>query len=281
MPDLAQQLADAAAKPLVEWMGFLHPAQARLVRRRFSGPARVRGPAGTGKSVVMLHRAAWLAETRPGRVLVTSYVRTLPHHQRAVYERISPHTVDRVDFLGVHEVAERLLADAGNNVYRHQGRIDAAFDAAWEQVGRCSGLAELESKWYWRQEIDSVIKGRGLAHEADYEALTRLGRAVWRGVEVFRPDGMSLPPAFGRDGFEMRADGTFIQQDIGPADGIVQVPGRWTSLGPARVAAFFDGTRPDYSFEVLEVDDSVLRRRRDPQPPHADRYRSASGMDEA
>jgi hypothetical protein len=55
------------------------------------------------------------------------------------------------------------------------------------------------------------------------------------GVEVFRPDGVSLPPAFGRDGFEMRADGTFIQQGIGPADGIVQVPGRWTSLGPAEI----------------------------------------------
>jgi hypothetical protein len=91
---------------------------------------------------------------------------------------------------------------------------------------------------------------------------------------------VSLPPAFGRDGCEMRADGIFIQQDIGPADGIVQVPGRWTSLGPARVTAFFDGARPDYSFEVLEVDDSVLRRRRDQQPPRVDRYRSASGMDE-
>lgn len=101
------------------------------------------------------------------------------------------------------------------------------------------------------------------------------------GVEVFRPDGASLPPAFGRDGFEMRTDGTFVQEDIGPADGIVQVPGRWTLLGPARVAAFFDGARPDYSFEVLEVDDAVLRRRLDPLPPRADRYRSASGMDEA
>lgn len=101
------------------------------------------------------------------------------------------------------------------------------------------------------------------------------------GVEVFRPDGVSLPPAFGREGFEMRADGTFIQDDIGPADGIVRVPGRWTSLGPARVAAFFDGARPDYSFDVLDVDDSVLRRRQDPRPPYANRYRSAPGMDEA
>ncbi|MDQ2882826.1 MAG: AAA family ATPase [Actinomycetota bacterium] len=195
VPDLAQQLADAATAPLVEWMGFLHPAQARLVRRRFSGPARVRGAAGTGKSVVMLHRAAWLTTTRPGRVLVTSYVRTLPHHQRAVYERLSPHTVDRVDFLGVHELAERLLADAGITMNRHKGRIDAAFDAAWEHVGRCSGLTELASKQYWHDEIDSVVKGRGLAHVGDYEALTRLGRAVrlggrerhavWRLLEAY------------------------------------------------------------------------------------------------
>src|SRR4051794_31555589 len=72
VPDLAEQLAKAASAPLVKWMGVLHPGQTRLVRRSYTGPARVRGPAGTGKSVVMLHRAAWLAETRPGRILVTS-----------------------------------------------------------------------------------------------------------------------------------------------------------------------------------------------------------------
>jgi len=58
VPGLAEQLAKAASAPLVEWMGFLHPGQTRLVRRSYTGPARVRGPAGTGKSVVMLHRAA-------------------------------------------------------------------------------------------------------------------------------------------------------------------------------------------------------------------------------
>lgn len=77
--DLEAELARAAAQPMVEWMGFLHPSQARLVRRCFNGPARVRGPAGTGKTVVMLHRAAWLATIRPGRILVTSFVRTLIH----------------------------------------------------------------------------------------------------------------------------------------------------------------------------------------------------------
>ena len=54
----------------------------------------------------MLHRAAWLTESTPGRILVTSFVRTLPIHQRAVYEQLSPTTVDRVDFLGLHAVAK-------------------------------------------------------------------------------------------------------------------------------------------------------------------------------
>ncbi len=49
---------EAATGPMQDWMGFLHPSQARLVRRCFNGPARVRGPAGTGKTVVLLHRAA-------------------------------------------------------------------------------------------------------------------------------------------------------------------------------------------------------------------------------
>lgn len=49
----------------------------------------------------------------------------------------------------------------------------------------------------------------------------------------------------------------------------------------SRHSSTFDGARPDYSFRVLDINDSVLLRRLDPQPPHAIRYRSAAGMDEA
>jgi superfamily I DNA/RNA helicase len=126
----------------------------------------------------MLHRAAWLAETRPGRILVTSLVRTLPVHQQAVYEQLSPGTVDRVDFLGLHAVAKKVLADAGRqmNVVGH--RIDAAFDAAWSRTGAASPLAGIAAPRYWRQEIDFVIKGRGLRRFVEYEALPRRGRSI-------------------------------------------------------------------------------------------------------
>lgn len=178
VPDLAEQLAKAAAGPLVEWMGFLHPGQARLVRRSFAGPARVRGATGTGKSVVMLHRAAWLAETRPGRVLVTSFVRTLPRHQRAVYEQLSQHTLDKVDFLGVHEVARQLLREAGQRLTVRQERIEAAFDTAWTTVGALGRLAVIADRRYWREEIDYVIKGRGLRTFVEYDGLDRRGRSI-------------------------------------------------------------------------------------------------------
>jgi hypothetical protein len=80
-------------------------------------------------------------------------------------------------------------------------------------------------------------------------------------VQVFRREGFSFPVSFARDGFRMFADGTFLQEDIGPADGIVTVPGRWSSRIRGRVAARFGGARPDYDFEVVDVDDDVLRIR--------------------
>lgn len=84
------------------------------------------------------------------------------------------------------------------------------------------------------------------------------------GVEVYRPDGFVFPPAFGRDGFEMARDGGFLQQDIGPADGVVDVRGRWAQTGPGRVSVSFpDGHRAGYSFAIVMVDEAVLRIRRE------------------
>ena len=51
--------------PLEKWRVFLHPSQRRLVERHWNGPVRVLGGAGTGKTVVAMHRAKWLAERWP------------------------------------------------------------------------------------------------------------------------------------------------------------------------------------------------------------------------
>jgi hypothetical protein len=101
--ELEQAALEAAMRaPLEDWMVFLHPRQADFARRRFSGPALLRGAAGTGKTVVALHRLAYLAERRTGSLLFLSYVKTLPAVQRAAYERLSPRTVGRVHFASLH-----------------------------------------------------------------------------------------------------------------------------------------------------------------------------------
>lgn len=176
--ELADHLTQAATGPMQDWMGFLHPAQARLVRRCFNGPARVRGAAGTGKTVVLLHRAAWLATVRTGRILVTSFVRTLPRQLGTVYSRLSPDTTHKVDFLAVHALARSLLSQNGQHLTVRQHQVDRAYTRAWERAGENTVLADLAPARYWRDEIDHVIKGRGLRELADYEAVERRGRTL-------------------------------------------------------------------------------------------------------
>lgn len=189
-------MASVLAEPIEAWMSFLHPQQARLVRRTFPGPSRIRGPAGTGKTVVGLHRAAHLARIKPGRVLVTTFVRTLPSVMEQLLVRMAPDVVDRIECVGVHSFALRLLQERGVTVRLDSKRSDEAFEAAWTAAG--SGLAGSASKLdrrYWRDEIDHVLKGRGITTFAEYADLPRLGRqhrltppgrrAVWRLYEAY------------------------------------------------------------------------------------------------
>ncbi|HEY2279224.1 MAG TPA: 3'-5' exonuclease [Streptosporangiaceae bacterium] len=175
--ELWQAVGEAAARePIESWMTWLHPLQAKQVSREFSGPSRIRGGAGTGKTVLALHRANYLA-SRGRRVLFTSYVRTLPAVYEALFARLAPARHDQVTFLPVHALASRWLRD-----HPRQGRLDdqearACFDQAWESADERSSLLELgRDKKYWRDEINVVIKGRGLVEFGDYARLARVGR---------------------------------------------------------------------------------------------------------
>jgi hypothetical protein len=161
------------AQPIEAWMSFLHPTQANLVARSFSGPSRVRGAAGTGKTVVALHRAAHLARSGQGRVLVTTFVRTLPAVMQSLLERLAPDIVDRVEFRGVHQFALDVARRRGLQVDLQVDRAERIFETVWG----ASAVRGIEpSKRYWREEIDSVIRGRGLTSFEDYATLARAGR---------------------------------------------------------------------------------------------------------
>jgi hypothetical protein len=82
-------------------------------------------------------------------------------------------------------------------------------------------------------------------------------------IEFYRPEDFDFPPAFGRDGLELRPDGVFIQDDIGPADEIIRTRGHWTAQGHDRIEVRFGGAREDFAFTVVGVDDSLLRIRKE------------------
>lgn len=184
------------ASPIEEWMSFLHPVQAKLVRRSFNGPSRIRGAAGTGKTVVGLHRAAYLARTRPGRVLVTTFIRTLPDVLEQMLGRMAPDVAGRVEFSGVHEFARRVLDERGVDVRVRPAQVDETFHSAWEACGAEAALGgSARQAHYWKDEIAHVIKGRGLTRFDLYAELARTGRryplsvdqrrAVWRLYEAY------------------------------------------------------------------------------------------------
>ncbi|OHV37201.1 DNA helicase UvrD [Pseudofrankia sp. EUN1h] len=264
---LWRELLDAAARePIETWMTWLHPTQARLSGRHWSGPARVRGAAGTGKTVVALHRAKYLA-ARGERVLLTSLVRTLGPVYRALLTRMAPEQVDRIEFATVHAVAARCLREHGL-ADRHQQEVaETCFWRAWAQVGQFSVLPGLGlTHKYWQDEIATVIKGRGLTTFGQYARLARVGRstplqpghrrAVWELYERYeqlrtergvldRDDALLLARDLVRGSSERRYDAVIVDevQDL-------------TCVGLQLLHAFV-GDRPDGLLVVGDGQQSI------------------------
>ena len=98
-----------ATGSFAEWQVFLHPEQREHVSRRFSGPARIQGGPGTGKTVIALHRAAWTGRRYPEqRVLFTTFSRSLITHLAEAFRKL-PDPPGNVEFRSVHQVAREQL----------------------------------------------------------------------------------------------------------------------------------------------------------------------------
>jgi mRNA-degrading endonuclease RelE of RelBE toxin-antitoxin system len=151
-----EELERALEFPWDKWTVFLHPEQRQWVERDYAGPARVSGSAGTGKTIVALHRAAFLARTHDdARVLLTTFSDALAHALRTRLRRLlgnEPRLAERIDVhslaalgerlyrshIGPPRIADRsvlrqLLEEAANSVTGH--KFTAAFVVSeWDQV---------------------------------------------------------------------------------------------------------------------------------------------------
>ncbi len=113
-----EALQQALAYPWEKWMVFLHPEQRSVVEYQWSGPARVSGSAGTGKTVVALHRTAFLARRREeSRVLLTTFSQTLAEFLKIRLRRLvgsEPRIAERIEVTAVDQIAARLWKGRGS-----------------------------------------------------------------------------------------------------------------------------------------------------------------------
>ena len=113
-----EELQKALDAPWEKWTIFLHPDQRTLVEQNCSGPFRVSGSAGTGKTIVALHRAVHLLKNDPeSRVLLTTFSETLANALRERLKKLligTPLLGDRIDVFAFEEVAMNLYSRLKN-----------------------------------------------------------------------------------------------------------------------------------------------------------------------
>jgi superfamily I DNA/RNA helicase len=171
-----EELQRALDAPWEKWIVFLHPEQRQWVERDYSGPARVAGSAGTGKTIVALHRAVYLARKHTdSRVLLTTYSDTLAHALRARTRRLvahEPRLAERLEVSAIDALGVRLCASLiGEPRLASREDIRALIAAASAQVaGHRFGPAFLLSEW------EQVVDSWQLADWEGYRDVARLGR---------------------------------------------------------------------------------------------------------
>lgn len=81
------------------------------------------------------------------------------------------------------------------------------------------------------------------------------------GVRAYRAADRPVPPGRGRESIEFRRDGTFVDARPGPADAPVSERGQWRMDGPGQLRVTYPAGRHGVAFEIVSVDDAVLRLR--------------------
>lgn len=178
------EIVRIAAAPIEEWMVILPPDQRSVATRRYDGPARVRGSAGTGKTVVALHRELAerfeLEDSDGLPILFTTFTRSLPPVLEQRYHRLPKALPGRITILNVDQLANQVCRAAGDTPVLDTNAVNAAFASACSRVLKPdSGLAKAGfTQQYLRDEINAVVKGRGVRAVEEYLGMERTGRAT-------------------------------------------------------------------------------------------------------
>jgi len=178
------ELEAMLAAPLEKWRVYLHPSQRRLVERDWNGPVRVTGGAGTGKTVVAMHRAVRLARHAPEDqrdgpcVLFLTYNTNLAADIAGQLRTlVVPEVFERIEVINIDAWVNRFLKSRGHT---RQIRYEGDLEPLWsDALDLC--MPDLDKplpRSFYTEEWERVVQPNRILTRDDYLRVSRAGRGV-------------------------------------------------------------------------------------------------------
>jgi mRNA-degrading endonuclease RelE of RelBE toxin-antitoxin system len=263
-----EALERAFEYPWEKWMIFLHPDQRRFVERDCNGPARVSGSAGTGKTVVALHRAAHLARANAdARVLLTTFSEGLATALRTKLRyliRSEPRLGERIEVAALDAVGLRLYEASFGKARRVTApdvRARLARHAA-KASGARFGEAFLFGEW------QQVVDAWQLQTWEDYRDVKRLGRktrlsdaqrqALWSVFDAVRQE-LEGEGLISMAGVFTRLAGDVPKRKHPPFEHVVLDEAQDATVAQLKFLAALGGARPNALFFAGDLGQRIFQ----------------------
>ncbi|MDR1275451.1 MAG: UvrD-helicase domain-containing protein [Candidatus Accumulibacter sp.] len=263
-----EELERAFKYPWEKWTIFLHPDQRQFVERNYNGPARVSGSAGTGKTIVALHRAAHLARANPDtRVLLTTFSEALATALRAKLRYLissEPHLGERIEVAALDAVGLRLFEasfgkaklatsdDVRTRLAKHMAKVS----------GSRFGEAFLFGEW------QQIVDAWQLQTWEDYRDVKRLGRKIrlsdaqrqslWSVFDAVRQE-LQAEGLISMAGVFMRLAGEIPKRKHPLFEHVVLDEAQDVSVAQLKFLAAVGGARPNALFFVGDLGQRIFQ----------------------
>jgi superfamily I DNA/RNA helicase len=264
-----EELERALNYPWEKWAVFLHPDQLQYVERSYSGPARISGSAGTGKTVVALHRAVYLARTQPqARILLTTFSKALANALKVKLQHLAgnePAVLARITVQSITGVAyDHYSGLYGQPNIASQSLVYALLTKAAGQVdGQKFSLPFLAGEW------SEVVDAWQIESWEGYRDVSRLGRktriggkqreALWSIFEQLHAD-LAERKAVTWSGVFGRLTAHYGAAEKPPFDFAVVDEAQDISIAEARFLATLVSHQPDGLFFAGDLGQRIFQQ---------------------
>jgi superfamily I DNA/RNA helicase len=270
MPNL-EELQRALDAPWEKWVVWLHPEQRQLVEKAYNGPARVAGSAGTGKTIVALHRAVFLARRdTEARILLTTFTPTLANALQTklrylISQEHEPKLAERIDVYAINAIGARL--------YRTRfGPVQIATTALIRELleegrvlvgGQSFSLRFLYSEW------EQIVDAWQLESWEAYRDVTRLGRKtrlpesqrqqLWAIMSHVRA-GLASRSMITHASMFSQVTSALVQSGRLPFDHVIVDEAQDISIAQLRFLSIFGTQRPDALFFAGDLGQRIFQQ---------------------